>query len=330
VTEETLDLVVIGAGPCGLACGIEAVREGLTHRIVDRGGIADAIRRFPVNMTFFSTPDLLELGSIPFPTVHVRPTRVEVLEYYRKVAEHFDLRLHLHTRILAVRRVSGIFELRAEGGRTLRARHVVFATGYFERPNRLGIPGEDLPHVVAYYSEAFAYARCRVVVIGGANSAVEAALDLYRHGAEVLLVHRRAALSDSVKYWVRPDIENRIREGAIRTAMESAVTVIRPGEVDVQHLPDGKSRTVPTDFVFVLTGYRPDDAFLRAAGVEVDDATLIPKHDPVTFETTVPGIFVAGSAVCGCETGTIFIENGRHHALGIIARIRERMGRTGP
>jgi thioredoxin reductase (NADPH) len=280
-------------------------------------------------MTFFSTPDLLELGSIPFPTANIRPSRVEALEYYRKVADHFDLDLVLRTEIVSVRRDGDVFRAETSSGARWAARSVIFATGYFERPNRIRVAGEDLPHVSHYYTEPFAYARSRVTVVGGANSAVEASLDLYRHGADVTLVHRRAALSSSVKYWVRPDAENRIREGAVRTAFESIVTEIRPGEVDVQHLPSGDSRIVPSDFVLLLTGYRPDDALLRKAGIEVDDETLVPTYDPETFETNVPGLFVAGSSVCGCETGTIFIENGRHHARGIFPRIRATRLRAG-
>ncbi len=317
------DLIIVGAGPSGLACAIAARDAGLTSTVVEQGGIADAIRRFPVNMTFFSTPELLEVGGIPFPTTSVRPSRQEVLEYYRRAAAASQLDLRLHTRVLSISPAAAGFQVETGRG-AMAARNVVVATGYFDHTNRLVVPGEDLPHVSHYYDEPFAYAGCRVAVIGGRNSAVEVALDLFRHDADVTLIHRRPELGQSVKYWVRPDIENRIAAGAIQAYFGHRVIEIRESDLDIVDA-GGRTTTVPADFVFAMIGYRPDEALLRGAGVELDD-DLIPAFDPVTFETNVPGLYIAGSVACGCRTWDIFIENGREHGKAVVAAVRSRSG----
>ncbi len=320
------DVIIIGGGPTGLACGIEAQRSGLSYLILEKGAVTESIRRFPLQMTFFSTPELLELGEIPFPSTQVRPSRNEALQYYRRITDYFDLNLKLHTPVTSLHRCEQDFEVETPAGR-FRGSHLIIATGYFDNSNRLEIPGEDLDHVISYYDEPYRYARNRVAVIGGRNSAVETALELYRHGAEVHLIHRRPQLGDSVKYWVRPDIENRIRREEIRAHFSTVVRAIEARGLRLQAADGGKEFRLDVDFVIKHIGYRPDEALLRSVGIEVDDQTLIPSYDPRSFETNVAGVFVAGSVVCGCETWNIFIENGRAHARPIIDEIRSRCGK---
>ena len=328
------DVLIIGAGPSGLAAAIACRHHGLDYLVVEQGALVDAIARFPLNMVFFTTPELLEIGGVPLTTPYEKPTRAEALRYYRKVADIFQLQVAMHERVLAVEREGagddGVFVVstrtRLGVERVREARAVVLAMGYYDRPNRLGVPGEDLPHVSHYYSEPHPHFRRRVLVVGGKNSACEAALDLYRNGAHVTLVHRGATLGDSVKYWVRPDVENRIKEGSITAHFETRVVEIRPASVVVETA--GEAHDIAADDVLLLTGYRADPAFLRAAGVELDPDTLIPRHDAATFETNVPNLFVAGGQLAGVRTGTIFIENGRYHGEQIARVLAERLGRV--
>ncbi|GBD06485.1 putative oxidoreductase CzcO [bacterium HR21] len=321
---ELYDTLIIGAGPTGLSCGIEAQRAGLRFLILEKGALVESIRRFPTGMIFFSTAENLELGGIPFPTPHPRPTRAEALQYYRRVTEYFRLPVRLYTPVIAVERDGTHFCVRTAHGETLRSRTVIVATGYFDQPNPLGVPGEDLPHVTHYYTEPYAYVHTRVAVIGGRNSAVETALDLYRHGATVFLIHRREWLGESVKYWLKPDIENRIRRGEIRAFFRTVVEEIQPRRLLLRELPTERRFELEVDFVIAHTGYRPNAPFLESMGIELQRPSLVPVYNPETFETTVPGLYVAGSVVCGCETWNVFIENGRAHALPIIADIRRR------
>ncbi len=321
------DVIIVGGGPSGLSCAIEAKKEKLRYLVIEKGGIADAIRRFPVNMTFFSTPELLTLGGMPFTTTHVRPSRIEALQYYRNVVDHFDLDIRLHTKVEAIKKRDGLFEVHVFGDEQLEARNVIVATGYFDFTNRLGIPGEDLPHVSHYYDEPYAYAHTDVLLVGGRNSSVEAALELWRHGARVTLVHRREGLGDSVKYWVRPDIENRIKqEGGITARFDTVLKAIEPKRCLLRDVKTGEEEWVKADFVFPLIGYRPDEELLRQSGIALDEQ-LIPDYEPHSFETNIPGLYVAGSVVCGCETWNIFIENGRAHAMPIIADIVRTRGK---
>jgi thioredoxin reductase (NADPH) len=313
------DIIVIGAGPTGLACAIEAQKAGLSYVVIEKGGITDAIRRFPVNMTFFSTPELLSLDNLPFTTTNVRPSRSEALQYYRGVAAYHRLNLLLHTEVKSVEKQGSVFHVATARG-NYGARRVIVATGYFDATNLLNVEGEDLPHVAHYYDEPYKYAISDVVVIGGRNSAVEAALDLWRHGARVHLVHRSAELSKVVKYWVRPDIDNRIKNGEIAAYFDSVVSRITPESVYVRNSVSGAETVIKADFVFPLIGYRPDEALLRGAGVNVAD-NLIPEFHSETFETNVTGLYVAGSVMCGCQTWSIFIENGRAHAKPIVEHI---------
>ena len=324
-----LDVVIIGAGPAGLAVAIAASEAGLDHEIVEKGVLVNSIYHFPRNMVFFTTAELLEIGGLPFVTPYEKPTQAEGLKYYRRVAETYDLRVAMDETVTAIRpegeAASPLFTVDSvwkDEPRSRSARHVVVATGYYDHPNLLGVPGEDLPHVCHYYREPHAYYRRKVVVVGGKNSAAIVALELYRSGAAVTLVHRGAELGASVKYWIRPDIDNRIKEGAIAARFLTRVVEIRPEEVIVEG-PKGRDE-IEAEAVFLLTGYHPDCALLAGAGVRVDAATLVPEHDPRTLETNVPGLYLAGAVVSGRETGRIFIENGRFHGQAIVESMRSR------
>jgi thioredoxin reductase (NADPH) len=327
---STLDIVVVGAGPAGLGVAIAAARAGLAYDVVEKGALVHTISRFPKGMTFFTTSELLEIGNLPFVTPYAKPTREEVLQYYRRVADTHQLVVSTGERVESVRREDGGFVLTSAVGRpggsplarTRRARCVVLATGTYDQPNALGIPGEDLPHVSHYFDEPHPYHRRRVVVVGGSNSAAETALVLFRAGALVTLVHRRERLSGSVKYWLKPDVENRIAEGAIATRFESQVVRITPEHVLVEG-PAGRE-ALPADAAFLLTGYRPDTAFLERTGVRLDPHTLSPEHDPNTFETNVPGLFVAGAVTSGEDGNRIFIESGRFHGTTVVKTIVAR------
>ena len=323
--DRVADLLIVGAGPSGLATAIAAHQAGLDYEIVEKGALVNSIVHFPRNMVFFTTPELLEIGGLPFVTPYEKPTQWEALRYYRRVTDAYALRMALGEDVLGIARAGEAFEVAsrgAEGERLRRTRNVVVATGYYDHPNRLGVPGEDLPHVRHYYDEPHPYYRQRVVVVGGKNSAAIAALELHRAGAHVTLVHRRERLSDSIKYWIKPDIDNRIKEGAIAARFEAHVREIRDDSVLIEQA--GRAETLPAGAVFLMTGYHPDAGLLRRAGVHIDDATLRPDHDPQTMQTNVPGLFVAGALASGRETSRIFIENGRFHGEAIVAAIRAR------
>ena len=325
VVLDGSDLLIVGAGPAGLATAIAAGKAGLDYAVLEKGALVESIFRFPRQMTFFTTPDLLEIGGLPFVTPYEKPTQGEALRYYRRVADTYDLRLELGREVKHLVREGDFFRLEVRGPRgdeVRRSRHVVVATGYYDHPNRLGVPGEDLPHVSHYWTEAHAWYRRPVVVVGGKNSAAIAALELHRAGAQVTLIHRRDRLADGIKYWIKPDIENRIKERAIAARFETTLVRIEPGRVHVKG-PEGEG-TLPADAVFLLTGYHPDVSLLREAGVHVDEDTLKPALDPDTLETNVPGLFVAGAIASGRETSRIFIENGRFHGEAIVAAILSR------
>ncbi len=332
--DSTLDVVVVGGGPVGLACGIEAQRAGYHHLVLEKGCLADSVFQFPKNMLFFTTPELMEIGQHPLITSHGKPTRTEALDYYRSVARVEGLAIHTYEEVVKVaaqdgRTGNGSFRIDTrgrEGERTYGARRVVLATGYYDNPNYLGVPGEDLPHVSHYYTEAHSFGGQKVMVVGGKNSACETALDLYRHDADVTLVHRGKEFGESVKYWVRPDIENRVAAGGIRALFETTVVAIRERSVLLSR--DGGEFEEPFDQVFLLTGYHPDDAFLRRCGLRPDPKSLRVSVDPDTLESKdVPGIFLAGSVSAGHETGMIFIENGRYDAEKIFAYLAKVAGR---
>jgi bacillithiol disulfide reductase len=326
------DVIVIGAGPAGLATAIAAVRGGLDCQIVEKGALVNSLLHYPTEMVFFTTPELMEIGGMPFVSPHDKPTRMEALRYYRRVTDAYKLDVLFEETVVAVAREdrvpdprgSFVVDTRSARGvrRSLRARAIVIATGAYDVANTMDVPGEDLPHVSHYYTQPHPYYRKRVVIVGGKNSAAEAALDLFRAGARVTLVHRRAALGDSIKYWVKPDIENRLREGSIAARFETRVLEIRPASVLVER--DGVREELDADAVFLLTGYSSDTALLRAAGVQIDPDTCGPVFDPRTFETNVPGVYVAGAVVAGKQSGRIFIENGRFHGEQVIAAMLAR------
>jgi thioredoxin reductase (NADPH) len=326
------DVIIVGAGPAGLATAIAARQRGVDHQVMEKGAIVEAIYRYPTHMSFFTTPELLEIGGMPLVTPYEKPTRLEALRYYRKVAEAYQLQVALHEEVTGVTAVATagepMFEVESRDrlgqSRVREGRAVVLAMGYFDHPNLLGVPGEDLPHVTHFYKEAHPYYRQRVVVVGGKNSACEAALELYRTGAHVTLVHRGATLGESVKYWVRPDIDNRIRNGSIAAHFSSEVVEIRPTEVIVRRVDDVETVSIPVEGVLLLTGYHGDPEFLRRCGVEVDPVSLVPAHDAHTFETNVPNLFIAGGQIAGRRTGSVFIENGRFHGQQIAAVLAER------
>jgi bacillithiol disulfide reductase len=320
------DLLIVGAGPSGLATAIAAKQHGLDYAIVEKGVLVNSIFNFPPLMVFFTTPELLEIGGLPLVTPYDKPTRLEGLRYYRRVVDTFGIQISFHEEVRAIEREDdGTFVVTSIGRGGTRVRHaraVVLAIGYYDRPNYLGIPGEDLPHVSHYYTDAHPYYRQRVVVVGGKNSAAEASLELFRAGAHVTLVHRRATLGDSIKYWVRPDIENRIKEGSIAARFEARVVEIRPTEVIIER--HGAQESIPAEGVFLLTGYHPDAELMRRAGIECHPESLVPTLDPETFESNVPNLFIAGGAVAGRNTGNIFIENGRFHGERIVKVIADR------
>jgi thioredoxin reductase (NADPH) len=324
-TSNLLDLLIVGAGPAGLSAAIAAKQAGFTYLVVEKGTVVNSIFEFPRHMVFFTTPELLEIGGLPFISPYDKPTRLEALRYYRRVVESHELAISLNEEVVRIRRqaIAGQREMefavttRTPEGvtRCHRARTVILAIGYFDHPNLLHVPGEELPHVSHYYQEAHKYFRREVVVVGGANSAAETALDLYRAGVRVTLVHRGAALA-GIKHWVKPDIENRIKEGSIPARFNTRVVRILPLSVLVER--DGQPEELPARAVFLLTGYTPDLALLRDAGVHIDDAKNVPCYDPDTFETNVRGLFLAGGVISGKDTRPIFIENGRFHGEKIV------------
>lgn len=316
----TYDIVCIGAGPTGLACAIEARRAGMRALVIDKGCLCNSIYHYPVNMVFFTTPELLEIGDLPLVCAAEKPTRVEALKYYRRAAEHYELDLRLFELVLRVEGSDGRFVVftRNEKGieQEYTSRKIVVASGYYDLPNPLNVPGEELPHVSHYYTEPHEYWREPVVVIGGKNSAAEAALDLYRNGAQVTLVHRDAHLGTTIKYWVRPDIENRIKAGQITAFFQTHVKEITKDEVIAAN--GAGQKRLPARRVFALTGYHPDFEFIESLGVHLDPVTRKPALDPNTLESNVPGIHLAGVVIGGRHTGEIFIENGRFHGKQII------------
>ncbi len=326
------DVICIGAGPTGLACAIEARRAGLRALVIDKGCLCNSIFHYPMNMTFFTTPERMEIGDLPMTVTTAKATRTEALKYYRRAAEHYGLELNLYERVDRIEGHDGAFTVTTHqhNGTYNRyeARKIILATGYYDRPNLLDVPGEDLPGVSHYYTEAHPYWELEVVVIGAKNSAAEAALDLFRGGAHVTLIHRGPTVGNNLKYWVKPDIENRIQAGEIRALFNTRVIRFEPGHVWVDN-GEGE-HSIPAKHVFALTGYHPDFSFLERQGILLDPQTRKPACDPVTHESNVPGMYVAGVLLGGLHTGEIFIENGRFHGKQIIAGITGKSGPSEP
>jgi len=317
--RNTYTLIIIGGGPIGIACALEARKSGLDYLILERGCLVNSLYRYPVNMTFFSTSERIEIGGVPFVSNNVKPNRSEALEYYRRVAVSHHLNIHLQEGVKEIRPVAGGFEVVSDHG-VYGAGHVILATGFYDIPVLLDVPGEDLPKVTHYYREPHFYAMQKVVVVGASNSAVDAALETWRKGAEVSMIIRGEGIGPRVKYWVKPDIENRIKEGSITAYTHSVLVAIRPGEVDIR-TPEG-IKTIPNDYVISLTGYQPDLDFLRRTGIRLsDDERLQPFYDPATMETNIPNLYLAGVVCGGMNTHVWFIENSRVHAEMIIRNI---------
>lgn len=314
------DLIIIGAGPSGLACAIEAQKNGLSYLVLDKGSIVDAIRRFPVNQTFFSTPELLEIGNVPFLIPTFRPTRVDIVRYYHRVTKHFALNVQTDAEVQSVWKKGEAFEVITQK-ESYTARNLVFATGYFDNPNPFNVPGIDLAKVHRYYSEPYLYTGKRVAIVGGKNSAVEIALELFRNGSDVTVIHRGPKFSDGVKYWILPDIENRIKAGEIKALFETGVREILQNELMLEGKHAGP---IPNDVVFIMIGYRPDNTLLEQLAVTIDPSSLAPSHNSQTMETSVPRVYVAGSLAAGRYNNKIFIENGRLHGALIVASILKK------
>ena len=309
------EVITIGAGPIGLSCGIEAKKRNKSHLVIEKGCLVNSLFHYPTNMTFFSTSERLEIGEIPFVSHGDKPTRRESLEYYRRTAETWKLNIHTYEEVFNILKNDDTFIVKTSKAE-YKAKNIIAATGFYDEPNLLNIPGEDKPKVKHYFDEAHPYAYLKLIIVGAGNSAVDVALEAYRRGAEVTMVIREDKLKDGVKYWVRPDIENRINEGSIKAYFNSGLTDIRDDNVDII-APQGKI-TVENDFVFAMTGYHPNYDFLKKIGIKIsDDDNLIPFYNEETYETNIKGLYLAGVVCGGMTTGKWFIENSRDHAVKI-------------
>ena len=327
-----VDVLIVGGGPCGLAAAIAAQRAGLRTVVLESDVVVNTIAHYPTYVRFFSTAEKLGIGDLPFIIATEKPTRRDALAYYRAAITHFGITVRQYERVTEIERGHDelIVHSRTRGGveRRTNAGAVIVATGYFGSPNRLGVPGENLPHVSHVYREGHEAFQQRVVVVGGGNSAAEAALDLWRSGAHVTLVHFGPTFDKRIKPWVQPDFENRVKEGSIHVRWNSRVASIEPESVCIRATDDaGHSERLPASLVYVMTGFAPNTALLAQVGVPIDPTTGIPEHDPETLETSVPGVFIAGVVVAGFDANKVFIENGRYHGDRIVARL---LGRAAP
>jgi thioredoxin reductase (NADPH) len=318
-----IDVAIVGAGPCGLAAAISARRAGLDAVVFDEACVVSSITQYPTYATFFSTAEKLSLGGLPFVTTGEKPSRRDALAYYRTVVRYFEIPVRQYERVTRIDRSENGFVVRTSHRgveRTTDARAVIVATGYWGSPNRIGVPGEDLPHVTHAFREGHYAFQQNAVVVGGGNSAAEAALDLWRSGAKVTLVHIFPAFDKKIKPWVLPDFDNRVKEGSIAARWSTKITAIKSNVVVVQS-PEGEDR-IPADLVYVMTGFAPNVKLLDRIGVPIDPVTGIPKHDPETLETSVPGLFIAGVVIAGFDANKVFIENGRYHGDKIVAALQ--------
>ncbi|MDQ1470755.1 MAG: thioredoxin reductase [Bryobacterales bacterium] len=322
--ETAYDAIVIGAGPTGLACGIELKKRGVNTLILEKGCVVNSIYNYPTHMTFFTTPELLEIGDIPMTSLNDKPNRTEALKYYRRVADHYKLNIHQYERVDSLSGQDNHFRVITTNG-TYNSKKIVVSTGYYDLPNLLNVPGEELPKVIHYYKEAHPYYNHDVLVVGAKNSAAIAALELYWTGARVTLLHRGPGIHKHVKYWIKPNIENRIANGEIKAFFNSNLLEIQEKSVLIE-TPEGQV-TIPNDFVIAMTGYSPDLPFLAAAGITLEPHTKKPRTDPETLESERKGIYLAGVIVAGMHTNEIFIENGRFHGRQIAAAIAASIGR---
>lgn len=321
--DSVYDVLIVGGGPIGIACGLEAKKRGLSYVIIEKGCLVNSLYHYPTNMTFFSTSEKLELDNIPFISNNPKPRKAEALEYYRRITTSNHLNIQLFERVIEVNQAGELHQVITSRG-VYTAKNVVIATGFYDIPNYLNIPGENLEKVSHYYGDPHFYATQKVVVVGASNSAVDAALEIYRKGGQVTMIIRSPEIGERVKYWVKPDIENRIDEGSIQAIFNAELQEIREKEVVIS-TADG-DLNLENDFVLLLTGYRPDFQFLRSLGIAIsDDALMIPQYDPETMETNVKGMFLAGVICGGMETHKWFIENSRVHARMIMEAINSRV-----
>lgn len=316
-------VIVIGAGPCGIAAAAELKKKGIESLIIEKGAVTESILQYPNRMTFFSTAENIEIAGIPFPTSNVKANRNEALQYYRKVAQYFDLNFRLNTSVEKVDREGDSFIVHTSRG-NFKARFVVLATGYFDKPRLLNIPGEDLPNVSHYYKEPYGHSFEKVVIVGGGNSGIEAALELYRHNVDVTMVVRGEDLKPTAKYWLVPDIKNRIKEGKIKVIFNAEAKAIRNGEIDIITAND-EIQTLEADFIYMLVGYMPEVKLLTACGLNPDPNSLLLGFDPITYESEIENLFLCGTVLAGIHTEKVFIENGREHAKSIAAAVSQKM-----
>ncbi|PWT70927.1 MAG: YpdA family putative bacillithiol disulfide reductase [Bacteroidetes bacterium] len=321
--NSSLDLIIIGGGPIGLACGLQAKKAGLSYLIVEKGTLVNSLYNYPSNMTFFSTSERIEIGEVPFVSNNAKPTRPEALEYYRRIAVSNHLHVRLQEEVKQIVPINGQYEVVTSRAHYLTT-YIIVATGFYDIPNLLHIPGEELPKVTHYYKEPHFYAMQRVMIVGANNSAVDAALETWRKGADVTMVIKGDSIGKRVKYWVKPDIENRIKEGSIKAYFNSTIEKIREKEVDIR-TPEGLV-TIPNDYVLAMTGYQPNFEFLRMMGIQLsNDEKLAPNYDPETMQSNMKNIYLAGVVVGGMDTHIWFIENSREHADRIIRHIVEEI-----
>lgn len=321
--SDVYDVIIIGGGPIGLACGIEAKRRNLSYLIIEKGVLVNSLFHYPVNMTFFSTSERLEVGGVPFVSNNIRPTRREALEYYRRIVTHFDMNIHLFEKVSSVEKAGDMFTVRT-GRVDYVGRNIVVATGFYDIPYLLNVKGENLPKVKHYYDDPHFYAFQKVLVVGAANSAIDAALETWRKGADVTLVIRDEEVSDRVKYWVRPDIMNRIKEGSIKAYFRSTIQEIKEQDVII-NTPEGVL-TVENDWVLAMTGYQPNISFMKSIGINIStDGDCKPQYNEETHETNVEGVYLAGVVCGGLNTHKLFIENSREHAEKIILNISKNI-----
>ncbi len=318
--QQRYELIIIGGGPIGLACGLEAEKRGVSYLIIEKGCLVNSLYNYPINMTFFSTSEKLEIGGIPFVSNNIKPTRPEALEYYRRVATANNLNIHLQEKVSNIKVLGEEYEITTSRN-IYQATYLIIATGFYDIPVLMNVPGENLPKVSHYYKDPHFYAMQKVVVVGAMNSAVDAALETYRKGAEVTMVIRGSEIGKRVKYWVKPDIENRISEGSIKAYFNSSVSEIRVDEIDI-NTPTGKV-TIPNDYVIATTGYKPDLDFLKKSGIHLSsDELMQPTYNGETMETNMPNVFLAGVVCGGMNTHAWFIENSRDHAIKIFEKIK--------